>query len=84
MIIHRQKMVLNDAGRIAADEWIKTALIRDEIQLDEWVVMPNHFHGIVIFSTPYKPAYRHNAENGLKRQKFSLTWWQPLYYRFGL
>jgi len=41
------KMVLNDAGRIAADEWTKTALIRDEIQLDEWVVMPNHFHGIV-------------------------------------
>jgi len=47
------KMVLNDAGRIAADEWTKTALIRDEIQLDEWVVMPNHFHGIVMFSTPY-------------------------------
>ena len=46
------KMALNDAGRIAADEWTKTALIRDEIQLDEWVVMPNHFHGIVIFSTP--------------------------------
>jgi len=37
------KMVLNDAGRIVADEWIKTALIRDEIELDEWVVMPNHF-----------------------------------------
>jgi len=46
------KTALNDAGRIAADEWTKTALIRDEIQLDEWVVMPNHFHGIVIFSTP--------------------------------
>jgi len=41
------EMALNDAGRIAADEWTKTALIRDEIQLDEWVVMPNHFHGIV-------------------------------------
>ena len=46
------QMVLNDAGQIVVDEWTKTALIRDEIQLDEWVVMPNHFHGIVIFSTP--------------------------------
>ena len=41
------QMVLNDAGQIVVDEWTKTALIRDEIQLDEWVVMPNHFHGIV-------------------------------------
>ena len=42
------KMVLNPFGRIVADEWTKTALIRDEIKLDEWVVMPNHFHGIVV------------------------------------
>jgi len=39
--------VLNPLGRIVADEWIKTADIRNEIELDEWVVMPNHFHGIV-------------------------------------
>jgi len=41
------QMRLNDAGRIVADEWMKTADIRREIQLDQWVVMPNHFHGIV-------------------------------------
>ncbi|MCK8603108.1 transposase [Desulfoferrobacter suflitae] len=42
------KMVLNDAGEIVADEWIKTGDIRDKIILDEWVVMPNHFHGILV------------------------------------
>jgi REP element-mobilizing transposase RayT len=42
------EMRLNDTGRIVADEWIKTAEIRDEIELDEWVVMPNHFHGILV------------------------------------
>ena len=41
------QMVVNPLGRIVADEWIKTADIRNEIELDEWVVMPNHFHGIV-------------------------------------
>lgn len=41
------EMVLNPSGQIVADEWIKTAEIRNEIELDEWVVMPNHFHGIV-------------------------------------
>ena len=38
----------NDLGRIVADEWVKTADIRPEIGLDAWVVMPNHFHGIVV------------------------------------
>jgi putative transposase len=43
-------MRLNDAGLAVADEWLKSATIRDEILLDEWVVMPNHFHGIVIIT----------------------------------
>ena len=43
-------MMLNDAGRIIADEWEKTAMIRQEIELDEWVVMPNHVHGIVMIT----------------------------------
>ena len=40
-------MVLNQFGRIVSEEWVKTGQIRDEIQLDQWVIMPNHFHGIV-------------------------------------
>ena len=41
------QMVLNEAGRIVADEWLKSARIRAEIELDAWVVMPNHIHGIL-------------------------------------
>ena len=44
------KMVLNEYGTIVANEWENTARIRDEIELDEWVVMPNHFHGIVLIT----------------------------------
>jgi REP element-mobilizing transposase RayT len=44
------EMMLNAAGRIVADEWLKTADISTAIKLDEWVVMPNHFHGIVVFT----------------------------------
>lgn len=43
-------MRLNDAGRIVAEEWLKTPVIRAEIELDEWVVMPNHFHGIAVIT----------------------------------
>ncbi|MEA2015034.1 MAG: transposase [Thermodesulfobacteriota bacterium] len=42
------QMVLNDAGKIVADEWIKTGAIRNNVALDEWVVMPNHFLGILV------------------------------------
>jgi hypothetical protein len=42
-------MQLNDAGRTVSEEWTKTAAIR-EIQLDEGVVMPNHFHGILVIA----------------------------------
>jgi len=41
-------MNLNDLGQIVVEEWIASAHIRREIELDEWVVMPNHLHGIVI------------------------------------
>ena len=49
-------MVLNDIGKIVADEWIKTGDIRDEIELDAWVVMPNHFHGIVMIRRGDRPV----------------------------
>lgn len=41
------KIKLNKFGDIVEREWIKSSIIRDEISLDEWVIMPNHFHGIV-------------------------------------
>ena len=41
------KMILNEYGRIAYDEWIKTPEIRPNVELGEFVVMPNHVHGII-------------------------------------
>ena len=40
-------MEINEFGQIAQEEWLKTALIRGEIDLGEFVIMPNHFHGII-------------------------------------
>jgi putative transposase len=45
-----KKMILNDYGHIVSDEWKKTAMIRPGVQLDAWVVMPDHFHGIIIIA----------------------------------
>ena len=40
---------LSALGQIVRDEWLRSIEIRREIRLyeDEFVVMPNHFHGIV-------------------------------------
>lgn len=42
------KMIVNDAGRMIEEEWLKTPAVRPQVELDEFVVMPNHFHGIII------------------------------------
>ena len=49
-----EKMILNSFGRIVEEEWMRSASIRKEVKLerDEFVVMPNHFHGIVTIDYP--------------------------------
>jgi putative transposase len=44
------EMVLNGFGGIVREEWLRSAEIRKEIILDEFVVMPNHFHGIIMIT----------------------------------
>jgi putative transposase len=42
-------MRLNAFGEIVRDEWFRTAVVRSYVMLDpdEFVVMPNHVHGII-------------------------------------
>ena len=40
-------MILNVIGHIVANEWENTPNIRDNIALHDYVIMPNHLHGII-------------------------------------
>jgi REP element-mobilizing transposase RayT len=40
-------MVLNELGKMVRDEWLKTGDLRKNVELDEFVIMPDHFHGII-------------------------------------
>ncbi|MDH0660562.1 MULTISPECIES: transposase [unclassified Empedobacter] len=40
-------MCMNEFGQIAADEWLHTQEVRNNVVLHEFVVMPNHIHGII-------------------------------------
>jgi REP element-mobilizing transposase RayT len=46
------EMRLSRWGEIVQQEWISTSDIRQEIELDVFVVMPNHLHGIVRIAGP--------------------------------
>lgn len=41
------QVVLKPAGIITNEEWIKTGKLRPNVFIDEFVIMPNHIHGII-------------------------------------
>jgi len=41
------EMNLSDFGKIAQEEWQKTSVLRANVQLGAFVVMPNHVHAII-------------------------------------
>ncbi len=48
--IENGKMILSEIGKIVETEWLKTTDLRPDmnLQLDAYVIMPNHFHAIII------------------------------------
>ena len=48
--INNEKMVLNELGKIAEQEIRKIELLRDNVEVDYYVVMPNHIHMIIILN----------------------------------
>jgi putative transposase len=43
-----EKMILNDIGKMIGEWWKKLEQKYKDILLDEYIVMPNHFHGIIM------------------------------------
>jgi len=44
-------MARSSIGEIVHQEWLRTSIIRPEITLDEFMVMPDHFHAILFIGT---------------------------------
>lgn len=51
-----ERMVLNDAGHAAATCWRSIPAHFPHAVLDEWVVMPNHIHGIIVIERDGHPV----------------------------
>lgn len=58
-------MILTTIGEIVEQEWEKTGNLRENVQIDEYVVMPNHLHGIIFplrsVGTPRRGVHRSNT-----------------------
>jgi REP element-mobilizing transposase RayT len=46
--INNDEMVFSEFGKIAETEWYKSFEIRQELLLDEFILMPNHLHALII------------------------------------
>ncbi len=63
------EMRLNDTGQIVHDVWNKIPEHFTHADIDEFVVMPNHFHGIiVIVGAQFIAPFDYNAINQNRKQ----------------
>ncbi len=51
-------MHVNCWGEIVQEEWLRTAILRPAVALDVFVVMPNHFHGIISIASDCRGTAR--------------------------
>ncbi len=61
--IRNREMIVSPAGEIVRREWLHTSIVREEIELDTFIIMPNHLHGIISIRSRRgdpvdRPAYR--------------------------
>ena len=79
--IQNDEMILNDFGRIVEYEWLQTPILRPDMNLtlDEFVIIPNHFHGIICIGENEYNKHPHTEDmpggksNGLMPQSKNLA-----------
>ncbi|MDB4923203.1 MAG: hypothetical protein JWQ54_5186 [Mucilaginibacter sp.] len=69
------EMQLNDLGKKVESEWLKTAELRPDMNLElaEYIVMPNHFHGIIIIGENQYNTSMYNTDRELEPSYLGIT-----------
>ncbi|OFX75937.1 MAG: hypothetical protein A2X12_08215 [Bacteroidetes bacterium GWE2_29_8] len=65
----RASLQLYDFGNIVESEWYKSFEIRNELFLDEFIIMPNHIHAIVVLDnqSPFMESQPNILNSTIKR-----------------
>lgn len=60
-------MQLNPYGQSVQTEWMRSQTLRSNVALDTFVVMPNHFHGVIVANEKDGTARRAPTTEGYAR-----------------
>lgn len=66
--IENGRMILNDAGKMIGRWWNELKNKYADIEIDEYVIMPNHCHGIIMVGAGLVPA-----QNGINNHNVRAT-----------
>ncbi len=58
--------VESELGRIVRENWVSISTFHPDVWVDEFVVMPNHLHGILIFGRKPHPHVQLNQYQSVK------------------
>jgi putative transposase len=59
-----EQMVRSRFGEMAAEEWLRIPETHPHAILDEWIVMPDHVHGILVFEGEAESIQREGLAAG--------------------
>lgn len=62
------EMNLSEIGQIAYNNWIEIQNNFNNVEIDEFVIMPNHLHGIILINSEDKINHESSSGNGLMNQ----------------
>lgn len=69
-MVKNDEVILSGLGNVVNEEWLNTKLFRSNVELDDYVIMPNHFHGIIILNENCRDVARNVSTTQVPR-KFS-------------
>lgn len=92
--VENEKMILNDLGNIAKKCWEDIPIHFPNVELDYFVIMPNHFHGIIIINPIVETSlqkksitissiigsFKSVVTKTVREKGFNNFSWQPRFY----
>ncbi len=91
--VENEKMIKNNYGNIVEKQWLWLHQSYQYVELDYYVVMPNHFHGIIIIDTSLKTsnvktkslseligAFKTTSSKSIHQADLKVFHWQKSFY----
>jgi putative transposase len=65
-----EEIQLSKEGEIVKEEWLRTSIIRPDVKLDSFIIMPNHIHGIIVLNEMHESYGRGTSQRAPTVERF--------------